>query len=148
MEKKVIYLRIEWKDPLGTIGLIPLVRKELSRSDSISEEGIEEDIVEGDDEVSVGKNLERNEKDYYQGNVHGNDDAIYSNGVRGTHSNIVGRCRFEWQGVECDLVNNGGVFIANVEWLHVTHMKQFLMIDLGKTMLGFASCIILQLYEQ
>jgi hypothetical protein len=35
--------------------------------------------------------------------------------VRGTYSNIVGRCRFEWQGVECDLVNNGGVFITKCQ---------------------------------
>jgi hypothetical protein len=53
-----------------------------SRSDSISEERIEEDIVEGDDEVSIGKKLEQNEKDYYQVNAHGNDDAIHGNGMR------------------------------------------------------------------
>ncbi len=45
-------------------------------------------------------------------NAHGNDDAIYGNGVRGTNSNLVGRCRFEWQGTNCDFVNDGEVFIA------------------------------------
>jgi hypothetical protein len=45
-------------------------------------------------------------------NAHGNDDAIYGNGVRGTNSNLVGRHRFEWQGANCDFVNDGEVFIA------------------------------------
>jgi len=27
-------------------------------------------------------------------------------------SNLVGRCRFEWQGANCDFVNDGEVFIA------------------------------------
>ncbi len=43
MEKEVIFLRMEWKDLLGTLGLIPLVKK---------------DIVEGNEEVSVKENLE------------------------------------------------------------------------------------------
>jgi len=64
-------------------------------SDSINEKGIEEDIVEGDEEVNVKENLERNKEDYYQGNVHGNDDAVYGNGMRRTNLNIMGRCRFE-----------------------------------------------------
>jgi len=45
-------------------------------------------------------------------NAHGNDDAIYGNGVRGTNSNLVGRRRFEWQGTNCNFVNDGEVFIA------------------------------------
>jgi hypothetical protein len=45
-------------------------------------------------------------------NVRGNDDAIYGNGVRGIDSNLVGRCRFEWQGAKCGFVNDGRVFIA------------------------------------
>jgi hypothetical protein len=40
-----------------------------------------------------------------------NDDAIYGNGVRGTNSNLVGRCRFEWQGAKCNFVNDGTMFI-------------------------------------
>jgi hypothetical protein len=34
-----------------------------------------------------------------------------------------------------------GFSLQKVGWLHVTHRKQFLMIGLGRTMLGFASCI-------
>jgi hypothetical protein len=37
---------------------------------------------------------------------------MYGHGVRRTNSNIAGRCWFEWQGVECDLVDDGAVFIA------------------------------------
>jgi hypothetical protein len=65
--------------------------------------------------------------------------------VKGTNSNISKRCRFEWQGAECDLVDNGGVFIAKGQMVACDHMKQLLMIDLGRTMLGFASCIVLRL---
>jgi hypothetical protein len=104
-----------------------------SRSDSISEEGIEEDIAEGDEEVSV-------EKDYYQGNVSGNDDAIHGNGVRGTNSNIVGRCRFEWQGVECDLVNDGGVFIAKGQVVACDPHEAILDDQLGADHVGL--CIL------
>jgi hypothetical protein len=82
-----------------------------SRSDSINEEGCEEDIVEGNEEISAEENLEQNEKDYYQGNTCGND-AIYGDGTKGTNSNIVGRHKFKWLKVECDLVDDGGVFIA------------------------------------
>jgi hypothetical protein len=32
--------------------------------------------------------------------------------MRKTNSNIVGRCRFEWQEAECDLVDDGGIFIT------------------------------------
>jgi hypothetical protein len=32
--------------------------------------------------------------------------------VRGKKSNVVRRQRFEWRGAECDLVDDGGVFIA------------------------------------
>jgi hypothetical protein len=40
---------------------------------------------------------------------------MHGHGVRGSNSNITGRCWFKWRGVECDLVNNGGVFIAK-DW--------------------------------
>jgi hypothetical protein len=68
--------------------------------------------MENDEEVDDEENFERNKEDYNQRNAHGNDDAMYGHGVRGTNSNIARRCRSEWQGVECDLVDNGGVFIA------------------------------------
>jgi hypothetical protein len=41
-----------------------------------------------------------------------------------------------------------GFSLQKVVWLHVTHRKQFLMIGLGRTILGFASCIVLQLCQQ
>jgi hypothetical protein len=44
--------------------------------------------------------------------VHGNDDAIYGNGVRGKKLYLMGRRRFEWQGTKCNFVNDGGGFIA------------------------------------
>jgi hypothetical protein len=37
---------------------------------------------------------------------------MHGHGVKGINSNIMGRCQFEWQGVECDLVNDVGVFLA------------------------------------
>ncbi len=61
----------------------------------------------------MSKNIHNEmKKNYYQGNACENDDIIYGNGVKGKKSNIVGRCRFEWQGAKCDLVVNGGVFIV------------------------------------
>ncbi len=68
--------------------------------------------MEGDEEVGAEQNFEQNDKDYNHGNAHGNDDAMYGHCVKGTNSNIVGRGGFEWWGVECDLIDNGGVFIA------------------------------------
>jgi hypothetical protein len=41
-----------------------------------------------------------------------NDDVMLGHGVRGRNSNILGRCRFEWRGTECDIVDNVGVFFA------------------------------------
>ncbi len=81
-------------------------------SDSMNKEGSEENIVEGDEEVGVEENFERNDEDYNQGNARGNDDIVYGHGVRGTNSNIMGRCKFEWRGAKCDLIDNGGVFIV------------------------------------
>jgi hypothetical protein len=40
-----------------------------------------------------------------------NDDIVHGHGVRGRHSNIVGRRRSKWQGAECDLLDNVGVFL-------------------------------------
>jgi len=37
---------------------------------------------------------------------------VYGHGVRGTISNIMETCWSKWWGIECDFVNNGGVFIA------------------------------------
>jgi hypothetical protein len=38
-----------------------------------------------------------------------------------------------------------GFSLQKIMWLHATHRKQFLMIGLRKTTLGFASCIVLWL---
>ncbi len=40
-----------------------------------------------------------------------------------------------------------GCSLQKVGWLYATHMKQFLMINLGKTMLGFPSCIVIQMCQ-
>ncbi len=81
-------------------------------SNSMNKEGSEGNIAEGDEEVNGKENFEQNKQNYNQGNARKNDDAMYGHGVRWTNSNIVGRHYFEWRGVECDLVKNGGVFIA------------------------------------
>jgi hypothetical protein len=36
-----------------------------------------------------------------------------------------------------------GFSMQKLMWLHAIDMKQFLMISLGRTMLSFASCIVL-----
>jgi hypothetical protein len=41
--------------------------------------------VKSDHEVGGEENFEQNKKDYNQGNACGNDDAVYSHGVRGTN---------------------------------------------------------------
>lgn len=86
-------------------------------------EGREKNIAEGDHEVGGEEKFEQNKKDYNLGNACGNDDVVYGHGVRGTNSNIVGRRQYEWQGVEYDLVNDGGVSLQKVRWLHVAHRK-------------------------
>ncbi len=83
-----------------------------SRFDSMNEEGNEKNIVEGNEEVGNKENFEWNKEDYNQGNAHGNDDAMHGHGVQGTNLNIVGKRQYEWWGVECDLVDDGGVFIT------------------------------------
>ncbi len=80
--------------------------------DSMNEKGSENNIMEGDEEVGGEENFEWNKEDYNHRIAHGNNDAMYGHGVRRTNSNIAGRCWFEWQGVECDLVDDGAVFIA------------------------------------
>jgi len=37
---------------------------------------------------------------------------VHGHGVKGRNSNIMAKHRFEWQGAECDLVNDVGVFLA------------------------------------
>jgi len=59
--------------------------------DSMSEEGSEKNIVEGDEEVGGEENFERNKEDYNKGNARGNDDTLHGHGVRSINSNIVGR---------------------------------------------------------
>ncbi len=68
--------------------------------------------MEGNEEFGGEENFEWNTKDYNQGNAHGNDDAMHGHGLKGTYSNIARRCQFEWWGAKCDLVDDGGIFIA------------------------------------
>jgi hypothetical protein len=82
-----------------------------SRSNFMNEERNEENIVENNQEVGVKESFEQNKEDYRQGNAYGNDDVVHGRGVKRSNSNIVGRHQFEWQRVECDLVNHGGVFL-------------------------------------
>jgi hypothetical protein len=79
---------------------------------SMSEEGSEENIAEGDKEVGNEENFERNKEDYNQGNACMNDDVVHGHGVRGNNSNILGKHWFEWLGAECDLVDDAGVFLT------------------------------------
>jgi len=58
----------------------------------MSKEKSEKNIVKVDEEVGGKDNFEWNEEDYNQGNAHGNDDIVYNHGVKGTNSNIAGRC--------------------------------------------------------
>ncbi|CAM6009547.1 unnamed protein product [Sphagnum balticum] len=57
-------------------------------SDSMNKEGSEKDIVKGNEKIGAKENFKQNEEDYYQGNVHGNDDTVYDDGVKGKNSNI------------------------------------------------------------
>ena len=41
-----------------------------------------------------------------------NDDIVHGHGVKGSNSNIVGRCQFEWRGTKCNLIDDVGVFFA------------------------------------
>jgi hypothetical protein len=59
--------------------------------DSMSKEGSENNIVEGDEEVGGEENFERNKEDYNKGNACGNDDTVHGHGVKRINSNIVGR---------------------------------------------------------
>ncbi len=78
----------------------------------MSEEGNENNIVEINEEVGGEEIFEWNDKNYNQGNACGNSDEVYGHGVRGTNSNIIGKCQFKWRGVECDPLDDGGVFIT------------------------------------
>jgi hypothetical protein len=78
----------------------------------MSEERNEKNITEGDEEVGNKENFDWNKEDYNQGNACVNDDIVHGHGVRRKHLNILGRCRSKWRGVECDLVEDVGVFLA------------------------------------
>jgi hypothetical protein len=54
-------------------------------------------LRKGDEEVGGEENFERNKEDYNQRNECGNDDTMHGHGVRGSNSNIAGRCRFKWK---------------------------------------------------
>ncbi len=41
-----------------------------------------------------------------------NDDIVHGDGVKGRNSNIMGKHQFKCRGVECDLVDDVGVFLA------------------------------------
>ncbi len=51
--------------------------------DSMSEEGSEENIMEGNEEVGSEENFEWNKEDYNQGNAHMNVDVVHGRGVKG-----------------------------------------------------------------
>jgi hypothetical protein len=106
----------------------------------MNEERSEENIVKGDEEVGGEENFEWNKEDYNQGNARGNDDVMYGHSVRGTNSNIVGRCQFKWQGNECDLLNNDGVFIAKGQVLACDPQEVVLDDRLGDDHVGL--CIL------
>ncbi len=80
--------------------------------DSMSEEGNEKNIAEGDKEVGSEENFKQNEEDYNQGNARMNDDVLHGHGLRGINSNKLGKCRFEWRRVKCDIVDDARVFLA------------------------------------
>jgi len=79
-----------------------------SWSNSMNEEGNEENIAENNEEVGVKENFDQNKEDYRQGNAYGTNDVVHGHGVRRSNSNIMGRHQSKWQRVECDLVNHGG----------------------------------------
>lgn len=62
----------------------------------MSEEGSENNILKGDEEVGGEEIFERNKKDYNEENACGNDDSRYGHGVGRTYSNIVGKHEFKW----------------------------------------------------
>ncbi len=96
---------------------------EESRCNYMSKEGNEKNIAKNDKKVGSKENFERNKEDYNQGNACMNDDVVHGHGVKGRNSYILGRHWFEWRGAECDLVDDVGVFLTKVVWLHATHMK-------------------------
>jgi hypothetical protein len=81
-----------------------------SSFDSKSKERSEDDIEKHDEEVWVYNNSKQHEVGNQQVNGCRHDDVEYGDGLRGRNSNVVKRQKSEWRGVECDLVDNGGVF--------------------------------------
>ncbi len=82
--------------------------------DFYNQEGNEEEIKikydEREDEEILERNLEQHEQAIRQQNEdkHGEGYAEY----RGAgNPNFARRCRFQWRGVECDLLDDDGVFI-------------------------------------
>ncbi len=58
------------------------------------------------------------------------------------NSNIVGRCRSQWRGVECNFLDDDGIIIAKV-WVITCDPMEFLMISLVNIMLGCVFSIVL-----
>jgi hypothetical protein len=83
--------------------------------------------------------LEEDKEEIYQGNAHGNDNVVYGNGERGRNSNIVGKRRFKWLNVILQMIK-GQVVTCDPQ-------EAILMIGLVRTMLGFASYIVLRLCQ-
>jgi hypothetical protein len=65
---------------------------------------------------------------------------LLGHGVRGRNSNILGRCRFEWQGIECDIVDNVGEFLAKGHVVACDPQESILDDWLGKDHVGL--CIL------
>jgi len=111
-----------------------------SRFNSMNKGRSEKNIVKGDEEVGGEENFQWNKEDYNQGNARGNDDIVYGHGVKGTNSNTTRRCQYEWWRIECDLIDNNGVFIAK-GWVVACNPQEVVLDDrLGKDHVGL--CIL------
>ncbi len=65
---------------------------------------------------------------------------MYGHGVRGTISNITKTCWSKWWGIECDFVNNGGVFITKGQVVACDPHEEIFDDQLGEDHVGL--CIL------
>ncbi len=103
---------------------------------SRSEEGNEDDFGEDDEEVHVQENSEWHEKGNQQVNGHQDENAEYGDGVRGKNSNVVGKQRSKWWRVECNLVDDNGVFITKGQVVACGPHETILNDQLGEDHVG------------
>jgi hypothetical protein len=69
-----------------------------------------------------------------------NVNVVHGSGVRGKKSNILRRCWFEWQIIECDLVDNARVFLAKGHVVACNPQEAILDDRLGEDHVGL--CIL------